>query len=437
MTDRFRTDRGMYTAFDHSIHLRAGSDASVLYHEFYHHLQNISSAAGAERLNLLVQFLAHATKLAAACDTLHLPLNQWYTTATEDDSAKPHLYNIVMHQDEWLYILKNLYPPLLISDDEKVDEHLATHWNAEKEAEEPYLTRWENNQLRGYPVGQWTIAESGAYALELWRAARFKADVLKHFQADNYPYLLLLEWTHRLIPDFRLACLATFLLCDLCMTISTPSAGFLALYPVARLFFAQPQTEKKLLDWYARCMEFYQEQIDLVVQLEKEMMHEIRRNQQGLDTALDAALNWQLDHLERGLHWRQEGRLELVHTLLYGSVDDFKTLIKHFPPTLIQDDNTHQIYYDDPAVVEIYDVLKTAGTLMLTTCRDADGFLDLAQQHLHRKGAGVYQVAIQSDEKGETDALGYLLHTLGWDGKLISLAQGQLFGQTKSPRMPE
>ena len=72
--------------------------------------------------------------------------------------------------------------------------------------------------------GGFAITESGAYALECWHSGQFDPAILTKLNRENYQYLIVLELMHRLLEDFRLACLATFLVCDLAMIISTPFA---------------------------------------------------------------------------------------------------------------------------------------------------------------------------------------------------------------------
>lgn len=380
MIERHAIAKGMYNMFDHRIVVPNLGETALFYHEYYHHVQNISTILGAERLNLLIQFLAHTTNLASNHEPLYAPFNRWYEEGLANGFASPKLQqrleNLVFHQDEWLYLDKILYPPRFFQPSERFDEHLATIENKEKGALEPYILREQDGKLLGYPIGGFAITESGAYALELWHSGASNPAVLDKLSEDNYQYLIVLDLMYRFFEDFRLACLATFLLCDLAMIISTPSMGFLAVYQVARHFFKKGMDEEALLQWYYYTYMSFKEEIAESIELEMEVIHDIRNAKKGLNVLIDHMIEWQLNLMESGLRLRLDERMEFVKRLLSGKQEDLDYLLKAFPLSIIETTDDGNVHYGNDSDFDNYELLNASYNLFLGLCRNIDHILD-------------------------------------------------------------
>ena len=423
MIDRYSIAKGMYNMFDHRIVVPNLGETALFYHEYYHHVQNISTVLGGERLNLLMQFLAHTTNLASSHEPLYAPFNSWYEDGLSRGFATPKLQqrleNIVFHQDEWLYLDKILYPPRTFQQSECFDEYLATVENKEKGALEPYILRIEKDAIMGYPIGGFAITESGAYALELWHSGQFDPAILDNLNEDNYQYLIVLDLMYRLLEDFRSACLATFLVCDLAMIVSSPSMGFLAVYQVARHFFKKGMDEEALLKWYYYTYMTFREEIAESIRLEMEVIHDIRKVKKDLHVLIDRMFEWQLNLMESGLQLRLDDRMEFIQRLLSGKKEDLDYLLKVFPLSIIETTDDGNVHYNSDEDFDNYELLNASYNLFLGLCRNIDHLLHNSSLiHIRHINETSFQFELQQ-EGNQSDAYGYMLHTMGLIGKTL------------------
>ena len=425
MMDRYSITKGMYNIFDHRITVRNLQDTPLFYHEYYHHIQNVSTVLGGERLNLLMQFLAHTTNLANSHTPLQAPFNRWYENSLKEGfhtpTLKRRLENLVFHQDEWLYLDKITYPLRFFTKEECYDENLATVENKEKGALEPYLIRDESGILTGYPVGGFTITESGAYALELWHSGQFDPTIFTKLTTENYQYLIVLEVVYNVIEDFRLACLATFLMCDLAMIISTPSMGFLAIYQTARFILKKGITEEALFKWYYYTYQAFKEEIQESIKLEMEVIADIRKAKKGLNNIIDKMIEWQLALIERGLKLRLNNRLEFIQRLISKKQEDLNYLMVAFPPSIIETTDDGNIRYGSEDDVTNYELLNASYNLYLGLCRNVNHILDNKDIiHIRKIDDSNFVFELQKDGN-DSDAYGYMLHTMGLVDKPITI----------------
>lgn len=413
----------MYNLFDHRIKVRNLEDTPIFYHEYYHHIQNVSTILGGERLNLLMQFLAHTTNLASSNTSLCVPFNRWYEQGIKNGfqnaRLKRILENLVMHQDEWMYLDKINYKLHFFKIEECYDDNIATLPNEKKGAVEPYIVKEESGIFVGYPIGGFTITESGAYALELWHAKRFDPKVLESINENNYQYLIVLDLFYRMIGDFRIASLATFLFCDLSMIVSTPSMGFLAIYKTAKLVLKKGVDEEALLKWYASTYHSFREVINEVISLEMGMVMNIRKKKKGVSNIIDKMIEWQLILMERGLKIRLNKKLEFTKRLLSRKQEDLDYLMLAFPPSIIETTDDGKIRYDSEDDLNNYEMLNASYNLYLGLCRDINFILE-HQDIRHIRKIDKHQFIFELQKDGNnSDAYGYMLHTMGLIDKPI------------------
>ena len=415
----------MYNLFDHRITVKNLTDTPVFYHEYYHHIQNVSTILGGERLNLLMQFLAHTTNLASSHAPLHAPFNRWHEEGIKNGFSTPtlkrRLDNLVLHQDEWMYLDKINYKLRFFNKEECYDDNIATLPNEEKGALEPYIIKDESGLITGYPVGGFTITESGAYALELWHAQRFDPEILDSLNDKNYQYLIVLDLMYRMIEDFRMACLASFLFCDLAMIISTPSMGFLALYQTAKMVLTKGLTEEALLKWYEASYFAFKDEIREGISLEMGIITDIRKKKSGLNDIIDNMIEFQLTLMERGLKIRLERKLEFTKRLLSQNQEDLNYLMGAFPPSIIETTDDGNVTYGSEEDLTNYEMLNASYNLYLGLCRNIDYILD-HKDIIHTKKISDTQFMFELQRDGNnSDAYGYMLHTLGLTDKPITI----------------
>lgn len=424
MMDRYSITEGMYNIFDHRVQVKNLDDVPVFLHEYYHHIQNISTILGAERLNFVVQFLAHTRGLTLEQERLLAPFNRWFDLAEKeetDETLKRRLENIVRHQEEWLYLDKITYQPQAFRPDELTGPHLSIVEEEERESVTPYVALEEEGQLMGYPVGGFTLTESGAYALQLYHSPEASADVLKHINPFNYQYLAILRMVHEHIPDFRLACLATFLMCDLAMIISSPAVGFFAAHRMAPFFSEKIRREEQLFQWYETTYSLFFNEIKNNIASEVETINFVRSVKQGLNVHIDNMLEWQLQLMEKGLHLRLEDKMGFLNRLLSGKQADLDYLMQAFPLTLIETTEDGMLRYETEEDLTNYELLNASYHLFLGLCRNFN-HISTNKDIIHtRKINDNHYIFELVRDVDQSDAFGYMIHTLGLNDKPLKI----------------
>lgn len=424
MMDRYAITDGMYNIFDHRIQVKDLEDVPVFLHEYYHHVQNISTILGAERLNLLMQFLAHTRGLTLEQEQLQVPFNRWYEQVNgmvSDEILVHRLENIVKHQDEWLYLDKMTYQPQIFAPEERFHDHLVLVDEEERESVTPFLIPAPEAKSVGYPVGGFTVAESGAYALQLYHTPGADPKVLQNINPFNYQYIAVLRMVAQYIPDFKLACLATFLLCDLAMIISTPAVGFLAAYRLIPFFSRQITRADQLLNWYEYTYDLFRGEIISNIQSEMGTIAYVRRVKRGLNEHIDRMIEWQLNLMEKGLLLRLQDKMDFIERLLSGKQADLDYLLHAFPLTLIETTGDGMLRYDSEEDLTNYELLNASFHLFLGLCRDFS-YLSENQDVIHTQkidaSTYIFKLIRNVDQ---SDAFGYMIHTLGLNDKPMVL----------------
>lgn len=415
--DRYSVTGAMYNMFDHRIMVPSLAHSALYYHEYYHHIQNVSTVLGGERLNLLVQFLAHTSHIARTEAPIYLPLNAWYeqgkATGFRSDNLQQRLENVVYHQDLWLYLDKMLHTIRLITSEQREDEYLALVEQPAMDSVEPYIIREQDGLAWGYPVGGFVIMESGAYALELWHQKIDDPSLLRAIDKNNYQYLLILELAFKLLGNFRLACLATFLWCDLAMIIATPAIGFFALYRLAKVFFTTEATEETIHKWYTYAYESFRDEIANSMASEQAIIDDIRARKAGFHELLDGMLEFQLGLMEKGLRLRLENRMLFPDKLLSGKVEDLAELQSIFPPSVVETTEDGNLHFDDEKTFDFFELLNACYTLLFGLCRRPRLFYDQPDlRHFQAIDNRRFRFHLEA-ENNQSDGLGYMLHTMG------------------------
>src|SRR4051794_10895058 len=82
---------GQYSPFSYSIQCST-EDYPVYCHEYLHHIQNVTSIQGAERLSAFLQVIAHLSRLCAAGGTVIVPLARWVGQLVPDSIQQHELH---------------------------------------------------------------------------------------------------------------------------------------------------------------------------------------------------------------------------------------------------------------------------------------------------------------------------------------------------------
>lgn len=429
MMNRYYTTEGVYDTFGQKIAVNSLDDIPVFLHELYHHIQNNSTIIGAERLNLVVQFLAQISIIAQHSEEFYFPLSKVFEDKellyTIKQEAQKAIENIVLLYREWLYLDKSGYAPKEGQDSElgaiiKEDEPA-------KQAFTPFMTAMTEDGVTAFPVGGYTISESGAFALQLFHTEGAGESILDSIDDEKYPYLLVLGKVHSILNDFKLSCLATFLLCDLAMIISTPAVGFYALYKTLALTLKEGITEEKLLKWYEAQIWVWEKEIKFCIEQEQEMINGIKESKTNnvLTKHIDDMINWLIDILEKGLSLRTQSPLSFVKRLLSGKMEDIASLLKEYPITVIYEKNTDKMQYDSEENLVLLGLMEAVTDLFFGLLIDFDKVINNPEIiHILPFSEEKYVFKIKTyDDSNDSDAYGYIIHLLGLNDKAINLVK--------------
>lgn len=423
--DRYSVTAGMYNQFDCGIRVDTIENTPVLYHEYYHHIQNVSTMIGGERFNLLVQFLVQLHLVFHKSDEVKVPLNRWYEIfdpVLDENPALKALNNLVSLQDEWIYLDKQLQDPILIKEEVKsYDEHVYMEHSPQTGMPDGYIMVDLEGLKLAIPIGAHILMESGAYALELWHRGRFDDDSIVKLDMDHYPYTILTDVFYKKLGDVRLTCLATFLFCDLALIIGTPTMGFLQLYLTAsRLFTIKKLDEEKLLLWYEASYSANEDLIMNMINEELKMIERVEEKMEGLSEEMTQMLNYQISLMKAGLSQRKNENLKFVKLLVSQETESITELMKKFPMTIIETTKDGNIRYKNESDVTNFEMLNGTYQLFLGLCRNPSILLESEfVKHLKVEEDRLTFKIAQSN--GMTDANGHLISILGLDGKSMSM----------------
>ena len=104
-----------------------------------------------------------------------------------------------------------------------------------------------------------------------------------------------------------------------------------------------------------------------------------------------------------------------------GKQEDLDYLLKAFPLSIIETTDDGNVHYGNDSDFDNYELLNASYNLFLGLCRNIDHILD-NPNIIHTKllKPDVLVFDLQKDEN-QSDAYGYMLHTMGLIGKAIQL----------------
>src|SRR5437667_4505033 len=96
--------RGRYSLFDYAVRCSSSDDYPTYCHEYLHHIQNVTTIRGAERLSSFMQIAAHLSGLCSVTDSIRVPLVKWHAQSQDATEAqRQELQNIAEHWNAFLY----------------------------------------------------------------------------------------------------------------------------------------------------------------------------------------------------------------------------------------------------------------------------------------------------------------------------------------------
>jgi hypothetical protein len=427
MINRHYVTEGLYSTFSQKITLSSLDDYPVFLHEVYHHIQNNSTIVGAERLNLIIQFLGQLSILSKNSTQFQFPLSAVYENKTVFNSLssieQKAIENIILYLDEWLYLEKFNYEPIRVSNEYNIgDIHQID--DPRRESFTPYLVMADGNRKRGYPIGGFTVSESGAYALQLLHTPNIGESVLENINDQNYQYLVILFQFQQILKNLKLSCLATFLFCDLSMIIATPAIGFYALYQTLHLTLKEGMTETDLLNWYKWQLYVWRDEIKNSLKEEHAMIKEIKKSKQKLhlNKDIDNLINQLVNLTVKGLKIRTKEPFEYVSRLIAGKETDIAYLLSEYPISVIEDLSSADVQYRGEDGLLLYALMEVISDLLPGLVMDFKHIINNPNiVHLKKIEENKYIFDLSSDiQNNDSDAYGFLFHLLGLNNKEIN-----------------
>lgn len=427
MINRHYISEGLYNTFSQKITLKSLDDYPIFLHEIYHHIQNNSTIAGGERLNLIMQFLAQISILSKHSTEFHFPLSSLYENKkvfdTLDNVEKRAIENIIFHLDEWLYIEKFNYEPIRVKNEGEIGDIIQIN-EPIRQSFTPFLVLADGNRKRGYPIGGFVISESGAFALQLFHSEKINENILENINDDNYQYLIILLQIHSALKNIRLSCLATFLFCDLAMIISTPAIGFYALYQNLRLTLKENMNDDELVKWYKRQLYVWRDEIKNSLSEERKMIRSIKKSKKKLDLNkdIDNLINQLVNLAEKGISIRFKEPFEYISRLISGKETDIAYLLSEYPISAVEDLSTGNIQYKGEDGLLFYAFMEVIGNLLPGVVMNFNHIIGNSNiVHLRKIEEKKYIIDLEKDtQNNDSDVYSFLFHLLGLNNKQIN-----------------
>lgn len=394
-----------YNYFNLSINL--DSEAyDIFIHEYYHHLQNVTTPLGAERLNYFVQLLGHVAQLGSDTNQINSPIIKW----KEDNPTKEiacSIGNILDHTLMWRYLEKKA---VAYDRFEKQDiESVLTVFSKEKDTVAPYYISTYKNSIVGYPIGGFVLSESSAFCVQqMFKDDQRKQDTLKpclgNYEYELIPYLLSDSFENK-----NQIFLGSYLFSELAFSIGTPSSGFYTLWHTLNNL---NYSLNDVVGPFNILKEKLQEDIESTCNTSLQLIDDIEQSCLNVSNEIGKLIQEQCRQLREGLKKRKENCYFLGNSLLdeENHKENIKSLIHTFPvkQLLINEKDKKMSTNLLGLYVDVIFSLISNPKSFIRIFKDQ---LDISREDNHIEK---YRIEIRSDNK-ETNAVGYVLSTLNLD----------------------
>ncbi len=406
---RFSKPNDKYNIFNLKIDLSSGEDIGVFAHEYYHHLQNVTTIHGAERFNLFIQLIGHIARLGKKGIPLKLPLSKWQP---DEQEIQKDLKNLLGHISMWDYLEKKT-----IFNDVFTEEDLGSIVSGPSHNEGGiipcYVIEYQD-ELIGYPIGGFTLSESSAFSVEqLYSQNPIERNKLDP-KYETFEYTLIPFLISKL-SDFssRDVFLTSLMACELIYSVSTPAMGFLYIY---KSLFSQVGQLKNYKQFLRELSIEFKEIINENISLELEMIEETQLNSKDLGKELNSMINWQIKQIEKGLRMRKENPY-FIFDKLTKEEDGIKWLINEFPPSIIQIKNQGLRNFE----VNHYVLLDSLSKIVINLMYSPELIYEEFKKHciVEEINSKSYKVNIKTDDSLTTNIMGYALRMLNLDNCII------------------
>ncbi len=323
---------GDYDLFTYRIRLHE-MDEAVLLHEYLHHLQNITTVFGVERLNAFVQIAAHIAKIARRGKPFAIPLMACQEQFINSEDLLHDYFNVIGHWQAFTYIHQRepLQTPrgFLLKKD-RAWAVVDIDWYDDESRERIFalVHSLENTGKRIlYPMGGFAAAEGQAFCLSrilkkqreelypMW-PYRFLWDYLQHIHLENP------EWTMLVLGELALN--------------SIPGRGmFKGISQIENGLFAPATDGLSALKLLRDMAEHNRQDWETAFQAERELLDELQEKCQEQYEPFREAMEYSIDRLRKGLDMREQDPACFLARLMEieGTREE---LFQSFPPPFLE-----------------------------------------------------------------------------------------------------
>lgn len=331
---------GDYDLFSYQVRLFNEPTKDVVWHEYLHHLQNITTLFGVERLNFLLQISARIASLAKQCKeislTLPLPLKSAHKQLLEKlpqndigASILTDALDVIGHFRCFEYLLQPA--PFKIPKGRRQKNHewidVTTDWYYDNTEEKiPSILRGPEKRSQitvpyAYPVGALAGSEGQAHChsrlllgMQQWE----KIQIWDESKAHQ-------KWAYNLIPD-QLAFLGienpewtVLALAEIAFNISSPLAGLTAVISqIESGRFKAAVDAASALDLFDQLFQHNKIGWEMAYDIEMECLDELYQNCKDQYDPLKDVIYWSIEKLQKGLSLRKENPSYFIEHYLPG-----------------------------------------------------------------------------------------------------------------------
>ena len=324
--------RGDYDLFTYRIRLHE-MDEVVLLHEYLHHLQNITTVFGVERLNAFVQIAAHLAGIAKRGEAIPVPLLACREKFLELENLRDHFLNALGHWHAFTYLHQAhplQAPPGFMGKKDNIWAIADIDWYEDGRPEQVFTLLYNSGKARRkifYPLGGLAVTEGQASCL---------TQLLRPDDEANYavwPYRFILQYLREKgieNPEWTLLAISE------CALNSIPGRGlFRYLSQIENKIFSPAIDSKSAVQLIRDISEANREKWKPAFEAEMNVLERLQENIQDQHEPFREAIEYSIGKLSEGLQIREQDPAYFIARLLQieGNIEE---LFKTFPSPFLQ-----------------------------------------------------------------------------------------------------
>ncbi len=432
--------KGSYNPFEYSIHCQSRDDYATYLHEYAHHIQNVTTIQGAERLQAFLQLAAHLSKLGQLGEPVQVPLVEpihRQRPADASDRLQERWKDIDGHWREILY-WDQLYPYTGLQRPEEVQKLSAVHGDLPLFLYETdyhgdggltyipiYIRILDDDRIKGYPIGGRAIGEGISRSLELLAQGEHPELPNEPITNANFVYHV---WPSIMQTLFgrEVGLHAAVLLGDLALSFSSPHVATAQILLECALWKKEsdgtdidvPTLRRLYFDFAER----FRDHADIAVQLELESLQDIKERAADQYDVFREAIDWQIENLVRAFEKRQQAPDYFATALLKATTQPkwLSHLTADYPPlrVVFEDDESGGSHTDEASLnrllllQKLYDLFEFLYYDVDATAADLGLSKKQLELDVEKLSPTTFQLKQREIAPGETNHEGKLLEIL-------------------------